>query len=125
MPSSVDKVKLMAGFDQSRLNWEKLKKDASRRGVDVSVFKGGLGPAMDTFAKQYRAIWSGLAGDAEPPKPLVQKLKADQAKIDAIADRYMKICQERAKSAANAAHKAEWLNLGKKLQDLRNNRKAA
>lgn len=48
-------LKLYTGSTGAHVMWEREKKQAGKV-VDVSVFKDGLGPAMDTFAKALHAV---------------------------------------------------------------------
>jgi hypothetical protein len=100
------------GHAPERVVWESAKKKASAQ-VDVSVFKRGLGPAIDSLrqvskgALEVKRFYNTL--DDRTMRPV----KDQAAKVDSIVREYKKICSDSAKKAGlTPAQKQAWVQLG-------------
>lgn len=113
MKPSVEEImrRKVQGHAPERVTWETAKKNAAKQ-VDVSVFKSGLGPAIDSLRQLSKGAMEVKRFYATLDDRTLKPVKAQAAKVDKIVRDYVKICTTAANAAnATPAQQQAWKKL--------------
>jgi hypothetical protein len=109
-------LKRIDGFSKGRIWWERAKKEAAQRGVDVKVFKAGFGPAVDDFRKTVKGAYDVKALHSTLDDRTLGPVRTKKSKIDKIVADYQKLCRAGfASKTASTSEKGAWNQLEKDL----------
>ena len=110
MKPSVEQImkRKFAGQSAARVQWNRSKQTAGKL-VDVSVFKGDLGPLLDGMNQLYQGALEVKRFYPTLDERTKKPVRTQKAKIESVLHSYKKICTNEAKkTGVTAAQKKAW-----------------